>query len=42
MYVFVPIANLAVADTRASGGQLNVSSFQDFDVIHAVLAVHTV
>jgi hypothetical protein len=38
MYILIPIADLAVTDPGAGRGELDVPSFQDFDVIHAVLA----
>lgn len=37
MYILIPIAGFAVTDSSAGGGELDVPSFQDFDVIHAVL-----
>jgi hypothetical protein len=42
MYILIPIAGLAVTDPSSGGGQLDVPSFQDFHVIHAVLAAQTV
>jgi hypothetical protein len=42
MYILIPVADLAVTDPGAGGGQLDVPSFQDFDVIHAVLAAQIV
>jgi len=38
MYILIPVAGLAVTDPSAGGSELDVTSFQDFDVIHAVLA----
>jgi hypothetical protein len=42
MYILIPIADLAVTDPSAGRGELDVPSFQDFDVIHAVLAAQIV
>jgi hypothetical protein len=39
MYILIPIAGLAVTDPSPGRGELDVPSFQDFDVAHAVLAV---
>jgi hypothetical protein len=38
MCILIPIADLAVTDSSPGGGELDVPSFQDFDVVHAVLA----
>ncbi len=42
MYILIPITGLAVTDPSAGGGELDVPSFQNFDVIHAVLAAQIV
>jgi hypothetical protein len=42
MYILIPIAGLAVTDPSPGGGELDVPSFQDFNVIHAVLATQFV
>ena len=42
MYILIPIAGLAVTDPSAGGSELDVPSFQNFDVIHAVLAAQIV
>jgi hypothetical protein len=42
MVILLPIADLAVTDPGPGGGELNISSFQDFDVTHAVLAASQV
>ena len=39
MYILIPVAGLAVTDPSPGRGELDVPSFQDFDVAHAVLAV---
>lgn len=42
MYILIPMADLAVTDPSSGGSELDVTSFQDFDVIHAVLAAQIV
>jgi hypothetical protein len=42
MYILIPIAGLAVTDPSPGGGELDIPSFQDFDVVHAVLAAQIV
>lgn len=39
MCVLIPVADFAVADPSSGRGELDVPSFQNFDVIHTVLAV---
>jgi hypothetical protein len=38
MVILIPIADLAVTNPGPGGGELNISSFQDFHVTHVVLA----
>ena len=42
MHILIPIAGLAVTDPSSGRGELDVPSFQDFDVTHAVLTVQIV
>jgi hypothetical protein len=42
MHILISIAGFAVTDPSSGRGELDVPSFQDFDVTHAVLAAQIV